>query len=690
MHMEKIYLVVDGSQSAPNIRHSLLSQGFPNDSIIEVEQSNPSLYEMIQSDVDAGICKGVIVSGSPRSVTDADATHLDKRIYDLPVKKLLICYAYQDAAYQLGGAVRAADNRENGVETLTFADDIVFAPFSKSFIESLDGRTADVVTNHGDEVVALWPGVSAIVASTPNNALAVVYDNRRNIIAVQPHFEISNEKVRAAFFQNFRKWTDFKAFEEFTPAAMEKYIDEELRKNAPLGPGKKAMIALSGGVDSTTLAAAAIRHYGRENVVLTFVDTGLLRRDYPKTESDDFGFETDRLLKLMRKQFGKVIKIDAKKRFIKAIAKADGFDNPETNNGRRQIIGNLFADIFADYADERGDIQYFFQGTNQADRQESGKGAGKSGRIKTHHNEVPYLRERLEKSGIQIVEPLTWLYKNNIIALGQYLGLDMDLYKQPPFPGPGLAVRIDGNVTHDTLDFVGICDAIVRKHIETAIASGEIKPLAPGMQTRQYFAALLNTADNNAHSVNHIDAARPREFSATYRADCQKYAAFEAIHDKTVEKFSPWVNTFRKECGISEYHIALLTTTTTTGQKGDGRVDGYQAEVRLFGRDGRPSDISCALREQLANELMNIREITRVSYALNRVDAGKELRDASGKLVKIEINSVDTRDFTSFNATDIPTHVLMKMVDDITRRLGPNILITAAFGGKPGRTTERH
>ncbi|MDR1027367.1 MAG: hypothetical protein LBL46_03045 [Rickettsiales bacterium] len=652
--MEKIYLVVDGSQSAPNIRHSLLSEGFPHESIVEVEQADPNLYDKIKRDADAGIAKGVIVSGSPRSVYDADATHLDKRIYDLPIKKLLICYALQDVAHQLGGAVRPADNRENGVERLKIISENPLAGFN------LDN--SDVVANHGDEVSAVWPG-AVVTGRTDKNAVAMAYDEGRQIVAVQPHFEISGEKVRGAFFQSFRKWTDFSAREEFSPAAIEKYLSRDLAENFPLAPGKKAMVALSGGVDSTAAAAAAIKHYGRENVALVFVNTGLLRRYVPEKDGGDFGHETDKLLTLMRDQFGKVIELDASNRFIDALRSADGFDNPETNKGRRQIIGNLFADIFADWADGQGDIQYLIQGTNQADRQESGKGRGGSGRIKTHHNEVPYLRTRLLQSGIKIVEPLTWLYKNNIIALGRHLGLNMELYKQPPFPGPGLAVRIDGEVGKESLDYVGKIDAIWRNHIEAGIADGRIPPLEVGMQTRQYFAALLNTAIRR----------KPIEGEATPQA--------KALLAEAREIFFNWVAGAKDTANLTRAYVVLCNTISTTGQKGDGRVDGYQIEARLFDQGGRPADISWARRERLANDLMGLRDITRVSYALNLPHKVR---------AKIELNSIDTRDFTSFRSTDVPMSVLDAVVHDVKKYFGDFVALTIAYGGKPGRTTERH
>jgi len=166
-------------------------------------------------------------------------------------------------------------------------------------METIGHEDIDVVTNHGDEVTGMWPGACA-VASTTGNRFAAAEDPARGIVAVQPHFEISKEKVRNAFFKDFRNWTKFNAREEFGPEVMQEYISADLRQNYPLAPGKKAMVALSGGVDSTTVAAAAIRHYGRGNVVLTFVNTGLLRRDYPAAPDKDFGRETDRLLQLMR------------------------------------------------------------------------------------------------------------------------------------------------------------------------------------------------------------------------------------------------------------------------------------------------------------------------------------------------------------------------------------------------------
>ncbi|MDR1826466.1 MAG: hypothetical protein LBQ49_02115, partial [Rickettsiales bacterium] len=549
--MEKVYLVVDGSQAAPNIRHALLSEGIPRESIVEIEQSDPRLYDIISTDPGA---KAVIVSGSPRSVTDAGASHLDRRVYDLRLKKLLICYAFQDAAFQLGGAVSPAKNRENGTEI-----------FEVLAANPLINSTVRVISNHGDEVEKLWSGAT-VVARTKGNENAAAMDAVRNILAVQPHFEISQESVRREFFHNFRSWIGFEARKEFTAEVIAEYVDEDIRKKFPLEEGRRAMIALSGGVDSTTLAAALIKAYGRDKVDLVFVDTGLLRYDFnPKNKKNKFEREPDRLLKLMRDQFGEVINIDARKRFIDALSKADGFDNPETNKGRRQIIGNLFADIFADFARERGDIKYFFQGTNQADKQESGRGAGKSDQIKTHHNEVPYLREALNAANVEVGEPLDWLYKNNIVALGEYLGLNMDLYKQPPFPGPGMAVRIDGEVSEESLDTVCKADAVFRFHIENAMRKGEIPKPEEGFKTRQYFAALLNADETCAPSEYLID-----QYAA--RGDHGKSLELYCLARGIVKEHAP------KSAALP--YCAVMNGVKTTGQKGDGRLGGYQVEMR--------------------------------------------------------------------------------------------------------------
>jgi len=660
---EKIYLIVDGSQAAPNIRHALLGVGFPKSSIIEIEQSRPDLFDVIKKDVDDGSCKGVIVSGSPRSVYDADATHLDRRIYDLNVKKLLICYALHDAAYQLGGKVQKAARRENGTELLTATGSNPFFNYNQS---------VKVISNHGDEVVSPWPR-ARVFAKTGNNAIAAVYDAKRNIVAVQPHFEISGEEARRDFFGKFRNWIEFTEHEEFTPETVKKYIFEDLKKNCPLKPGEKVMVALSGGIDSTVTAAAAVEFYGEENVDLVFVDTGLLRYDYAGVPGE-FTKETDRLLAQMREQFGAVECIDAKQRFIDALAEADSFDNPETNKGRRQIIGNLFADVFADFARERGNIKYFFQGTNQADKQESGKGRGKSDRIKTHHNEVPYLKEALADAGVLIYEPLHWLYKNNIFDLGPVLNLKA-FTVQPPFPGPGMAVRIDGAVNAETLARVCMADAIFRYHVEKAIADGQIGPLEEGFSTRQYFAALLNTATNPNPELS-IDGVADRESTALWT--------------RAADVFDGWLMK-QKSMPWEQPHIILNNTITTTGQKGDGRLDGYQIEIRLFDSKTRAADIPNRKLRTLAGELLKLREITRVSYALSvPYDAKRAMRDSSGKLSgHIELTSVDTRDFSSLYTTDIPRKVLDEIALDMYRNKVADY-ITRVIGEKPGMTTERH
>ncbi|MCL2629227.1 MAG: hypothetical protein FWD33_00820 [Alphaproteobacteria bacterium] len=463
---------------------------------------------------------------------------------------------------------------------------------------------------------------------------------------------------------------------EIAPDVIEQQIFDYLTNNYPLAPGKKVMVAVSGGIDSTTLLAALRKFYGHDKVIPVFVNTGLLRRDYPLSSEDDFGYETDRLLKLLQEQFGDIIYLDERVRYIKELAKATGFDDAETDLGRRQIIGNLFADIFGDYADMRGDIQYFFQGSNAADKSESGK--GKTGVFtKTHHNEVPWLAERLENSNIEVVEPLEWIWKHQVISLGEHLGLSMELYNQPAFPGPGLGVRVDGTLDNGSLDFTGICDAIVRYRIEQAIASGKIKKLDPTWKTRQYFAALLNTADNNGHGSRGIDGVINDRFKE------MRSAAGEIL--------GRWIANYSDLDKLSQHYVTLCNTISTTGVTLDGkRVDGYQVEVRMFYPNGSPAEIDYAEREQLANNLMKIKDVSRVSYALTQVKENHEHRGPDGKLLKIEINSVDTLNFSTFVSTDIPMSVYDDIAKDIQGRFGNNVLITAAFGGKPGRTTERH
>ncbi|MDR1071051.1 MAG: hypothetical protein LBL21_00190 [Rickettsiales bacterium] len=656
-----IYLVVDGSQSAPNIWHALLSQRFPRESIIEIEQSAPDLYDVIRRDCDAGVCKGVIVSGSPRSVFDADATHLDRRVYDLPVPKLLICYAFQDAAFQLGGAVRPAAVRENGLVDLRLTGEWPLPRF--------DSEVVRVISNHGDEVAEPWAGAEA-VGRTKDNFYAAVYDRARNIAAVQPHFEISPEAARCAFFAGFRKWTGFSASREFSAGAISDYIRADLSADFPLADGKNILLALSGGVDSTAVAQIASRHYGRDRVDLAFVDTGLLRYYYDG--KGGFRKETDILRDLLARQFGAeyVHRIDARERFLSAIAKSDGFDNPDTDNGRRQAIGNEFAYIFADRIRDGGNkTEWFFQGTNQADKQESGRGRGKSDRIKTHHNEVPMLKTALASVGAKIAEPLHWLYKNDIIRVGEFSGLNMELYRQPPFPGPGMAVRIDGAVSPESLDGVCKAAAIFRRQYELGIESGAVPPLEPGYQTRQYFAAALNTATGD------------------FPIDGEKTPYFKKLHAEARAVFLAGLRRYDIRANAVR-DIALLNTISTTGQKGDGRVSGWQVEMRLFDRGPALPDIPEDALLELSRDLLSIREISRVAQALN-IPAAR-MRGPDGRLSgKYEFTAVETKDFTALHTTRVGRDFWRSvMAECLWNKVGDTFV--RAVGYKPGMTTERH
>jgi GMP synthase (glutamine-hydrolysing) len=376
---------------------------------------------------------GIVLSGGPSSVYDAGAPVCDPGVLSLGVPVLGICYGLQWITHTLGGQVQRAERREYGPAEL----DIRHA---STLFADLPSRLK-IWTSHGDHVLGVPPGFH--VTGATGNALSAIEDPSRKIFAVQFHPEVQHTQHGGDMLRNFvfrvcgaePKWSGTSFIAETV---------EGIRRQVGNG---RALCALSGGVDSTVAAALVHRAIG-DRLTNVFVDNGLLRKD-----------EFRHTIELLEQRVGlKVIGVNATTRFLALLA---GVTDPEV---KRKRIGAEFIAVFADEARSMGDIRFLVQGTLYPDVIESVSVRGPSATIKTHHN-VGGLPPDLP---FELVEPLRELFKDEVRQIGRDLGLPEEMLTKHPFPGPGLAVRLLGEVTPERLATLREADAIVVAEIRRA------------------------------------------------------------------------------------------------------------------------------------------------------------------------------------------------------------------------------
>jgi len=376
---------------------------------------------------------GVVLSGGPSSVYDAGAPACDPAVLGLGVPVLGICYGLQWIAHTLGGKVQRAERREYGRAQLEIRN-------GSDLFHDFPSRLK-IWNSHGDHVVALPKGFR--VTGETDNAISAAEDPVRKIYAVQFHPEVRHTDRGTEILQNFvlricgarPKWSG---------AAFIAETVETVRRR--LGDAR-ALCALSGGVDSAVAAALVHRAIG-ERLVNVFVDTGLLRKD-----------EFRQTLELLCGRLGlNVVGVDAAERFL---ARLRGVTDPEE---KRRRIGAEFIAVFAEEARKLGEVRYLVQGTLYPDVIESVSVKGPSATIKTHHN-VGGLPQQMP---FELIEPLRDLFKDEVRRIGRELGLPEEILTKHPFPGPGLAVRILGEVTPESLARLREADAIVVEEIRRA------------------------------------------------------------------------------------------------------------------------------------------------------------------------------------------------------------------------------
>jgi GMP synthase (glutamine-hydrolysing) len=383
----------------------------------------------------------IILSGGPKSVHVDGAPLLDPAIYELGVPILGICYGAQLIAQQLGGEVGRSDAGEYGRATMT-CNDIA----STLIPAGLPGQF-DVWMSHFDAVTKTPPGFVA-TATTDGAPMAIIENDDRRIWGIQFHAEVGHTQNGMAFLERFlhlaechADWTDESIIESGMAAV-----------KAQVGNGR-VICGLSGGVDSSVAAALVHKAVGSQ-LTCIYVDIGLMRKG-----------ETEQVLETFRRHQGiELIHVDAGDRFFEALA---GITEPEA---KRKTIGELFIRIFEENTGGLTDAKYLVQGTLYPDVIESGGTDGKASVIKSHHN-VGGLPEDMT---LKLVEPLRSLFKDEVRRIGSELGLPDEIVWRQPFPGPGLGVRIIGEVTPDKVAILQEADAIVRAEIKAAGLEREI------------------------------------------------------------------------------------------------------------------------------------------------------------------------------------------------------------------------
>ncbi|WP_289286621.1 glutamine-hydrolyzing GMP synthase, partial [Methylophaga sp. UBA3991] len=434
IHDHRILILDFGSQYTQLIARRIREAG------VYCELRNP---EITEAEIREFNPKGIILSGGPDSTIGEAAPSAPQAVFEMGLPVLGICYGMQTMAAQLGGAVESSNHREFGYAQIR-------ARGHSELLRDIEDHTTaegwgmlDVWMSHGDRVAELPEGFK-IIASTDSAPIAGMADEERHFYGVQFHPEVTHTTQGQRMIERFLVdicgceclWTSANIIEDSIKAIREQVGDDEV------------LLGLSGGVDSSVVAALLHKAIG-DQLTCVFVDNGLLREN-----------EGDQVMAMFAKHMGiRVIRVDAEDRFLNELA---GEADPEK---KRKIIGRVFVEVFDEESAKLKNVKWLAQGTIYPDVIESAAAkTGKAHVIKTHHN-VGGLPEHMK---LQLVEPLRELFKDEVRKLGVELGLPSDMVYRHPFPGPGLGVRILGEVKKEYAEILRRADAIFLEELHRA------------------------------------------------------------------------------------------------------------------------------------------------------------------------------------------------------------------------------
>lgn len=426
MQERQTILIIDfGSQYTQLItrrirEENVFSEIFPHTINIEkVKEINPS---------------GIILSGGPMSVYDKNAPELDEKILKLQIPILAICYGLQLICKIFNGKVEPAKDREYGKSSLNILTD-------SNLLKGLKNNSI-IWMSHGDLVTKIPEGFK-VTGDSDHSPFCAIENESEKIYGVQFHPEVNHTEEGKKIIRNFL-FEICKCKADWTP---KNFIEESIEKIKSTAGNSKAICALSGGVDSTVAAVLVEKAIGK-NLICIHIDTGLMR----KNESKNIGEMFENKFHLH------IIHIDASEKFLKNLK---GIVDPEK---KRKIIGNTFIEVFEEEAKKFNDAEFLVQGTLYPDVIESVSVKGASVTIKTHHN----VGGLPEKMNLKLIEPFRELFKDEVRKVGRQLNIPEEFIERHPFPGPGLAVRILGEITKQKLDILREADDIFITEIKNA------------------------------------------------------------------------------------------------------------------------------------------------------------------------------------------------------------------------------
>ncbi len=426
IHAQKVLILDFGSQYTQLIARRVREIGV---------YSEIRAFDMSEEEIREYNPKGIILAGGPESVTEAGSPRAPECVFEMGLPVLGICYGMQTMAEQLGGNVQGSDVREFGYAQVKIEADNALTKDVKDHVDSDGKALLDVWMSHGDKVTAMPEGFE-LLASTPSCAIAGMFNAEKNFFGVQFHPEVTHTLQGGRLLEHFL--LEACGCEALWTAA--NIIEDQIERVRAQVGDQKVLLGLSGGVDSSVVAALLHKAIGSQ-LTCVFVDNGLLRKN-----------EGDMVMDMFAKNMGvKVIRADKEELFL---SKLKGVSDPEL---KRKAIGNTFIEVFDEEATKLKDVPFLAQGTIYPDVIESAAAkTGKAHVIKSHHN-VGGLPDDMK---MDLVEPLRELFKDEVRKIGLELGLPYDMVYRHPFPGPGLGVRILGEVKKEYADILREADAI--------------------------------------------------------------------------------------------------------------------------------------------------------------------------------------------------------------------------------------